>query len=69
MADTKRKEVRKQAAKTHLACPYCEAEIEEAAFPFCKACGVKVLHCPVCHMTIERDSLKCLHCGIDLKEK
>lgn len=61
-------ERKKKVTRVHLTCPYCDAEIAEAAFPYCEACKVKVFRCPVCHMTIERDTLKCPHCGTDLKE-
>ena len=63
MAETKTK-----VTKTHLACPYCDTDIAKAAFPYCEACKVTVLRCPICHMTIERDTLKCPHCGTDIKE-
>jgi hypothetical protein len=67
MADIK-KRTDKKIKKSHLTCPYCDAEIAEAAFPYCEACKVEALRCPICHMMIERDTLKCPHCGADLKE-
>jgi predicted amidophosphoribosyltransferase len=61
-------EKQKKVTGTHLTCPYCDAEIAAAAFPYCEACKVTVLRCPVCHMTVDRDGLQCPHCGADLKE-
>jgi hypothetical protein len=49
-------------------CPFCDEEIAEAAFPYCEACGVKLLRCPACQMPIPRDSEKCPHCGVNIKE-
>ncbi len=49
-------------------CPYCDAEIAEAAFPFCNACGVKVLTCPSCHNPVPRDKEACPTCGADLAD-
>jgi|WetSurMetagenome_2_1015567.scaffolds.fasta_scaffold13564_3 RNA polymerase subunit RPABC4/transcription elongation factor Spt4 len=57
-----------KVAKSHLVCPYCDTDIAEAAFPYCDACKVEALHCPNCHMIIDRDTLKCPHCGADIKE-
>ena len=48
-------------------CPYCDEEIAEAAFPYCEACGLKVLHCPRCHMAVPRDKEICPHCGADIR--
>lgn len=53
--------------KPHF-CPYCDEAIAEAAFPYCEACGLKVLRCPKCGLTIPRDKEKCPHCGADIRK-
>ena len=50
-------------------CPFCDEEIAEAAFPYCEACGVKVLRCPKCGLTVPREQEKCPHCGANIKEE
>jgi predicted amidophosphoribosyltransferase len=50
------------------ACPYCDEEIAEAAFPYCEACGLKVLRCPSCQMPIRRNTEKCPTCGAEVRE-
>jgi predicted amidophosphoribosyltransferase len=52
--------------KAH-SCPFCDADIAEAAFPYCEACGLKMLRCPQCQMPVPRDKEKCPHCGADIK--
>jgi predicted amidophosphoribosyltransferase len=56
----------KSGKKVHT-CPFCEDEIAEAAFPFCEACGLKVLFCPKCGLSVPRNREKCPHCGADMK--
>ena len=53
--------------KAHT-CPYCDEAIAEAAFPYCQACGLKVLRCPACEMVVPKDTRKCPHCGADIKK-
>ena len=48
-------------------CPYCDEDIAEAAFPYCEACGLKVLRCPKCAMVVPREKEKCPRCGADIK--
>ncbi|MBI4284678.1 MAG: zinc ribbon domain-containing protein [Chloroflexi bacterium] len=48
-------------------CPYCDAEIGEASFPFCEACEVMVLSCPKCHKPVTREDKVCPSCGAELK--
>ena len=55
--------------KEHRFCPFCDEEILEASFPFCKACQVTMLHCPVCHKSLPRDNEVCPHCGAEIKAK
>jgi predicted amidophosphoribosyltransferase len=50
-------------------CPYCDAEIAEAAFPYCEACEVEFFSCPKCHGVIPRDEKICPHCGSDIREE
>jgi predicted amidophosphoribosyltransferase len=52
--------------KVHT-CPFCDKAIAEAAFPYCEACGLKVLNCPKCGLAVPRHYKKCPHCGADMK--
>jgi endogenous inhibitor of DNA gyrase (YacG/DUF329 family) len=67
MPEKKTKTTKKTVEKVHLSCPYCDAEIAEAAFPYCEACQVKVFYCPKCRMPVARENRKCPHCGADIK--
>jgi len=49
-------------------CPFCDEEIAEAAFPYCEACSLKVLHCPKCGLALPRDKETCPHCGADIRK-
>ena len=53
--------------KEKRACPYCDAEIAEASFPYCEACAVTVFHCPKCRKPVERDKKVCPNCGAKIK--
>jgi predicted amidophosphoribosyltransferase len=53
--------------KVHT-CPFCDEEIAAAAFPYCQACGVKILRCPSCQLPVPRDKEKCPHCGADIRK-
>jgi predicted amidophosphoribosyltransferase len=57
---------REKFSEPHL-CPYCDAEIAEAAFPFCEACNKKAQVCPQCGAAVARSEQKCPHCGAGLK--
>jgi predicted amidophosphoribosyltransferase len=57
----------KATDKVH-SCPYCDEEIAEAAFPYCEACGLKVLHCPNCETPVRRDTETCPNCGANIRE-
>jgi len=48
-------------------CPYCDAEIAEAAFPYCEVCEVKIFYCPKCREPVPRDKKVCPHCGVEIK--
>jgi Zn-finger nucleic acid-binding protein len=48
-------------------CPYCDAEIAEAAFPYCKACEVEIFHCPKCRKPVPQDKKVCPSCGADIR--
>ncbi len=48
-------------------CPYCDAEIAEAAFPYCEACEVEIFACPKCQQPVPRDKQVCPHCGADIR--
>jgi hypothetical protein len=58
-------ETKKYEKKVHT-CPYCDAEIAEAAFPYCEACKVKVSTCPECGKVVPRDCTKCPECGCEI---
>ena len=53
--------------KKEMCCPYCEGEISEAGFPFCKPCKVDSLKCPACGKKMTRSQKKCPSCGAALK--
>ena len=53
--------------KAHT-CPFCDADIAEAAFPYCEACGLKVLKCPSCEAPIRRNAETCPTCGADIRD-
>jgi predicted amidophosphoribosyltransferase len=59
-------EIKKYEKKAHI-CPFCDAEIAEAAFPYCEACGLKVLYCPGCGATVPRDREECPECGTSMR--
>lgn len=65
MAETDNKS-EKKVTKSHLACPFCEEEIAEAAFPYCEACKVELRRCPKCQTVVERNATKCPECGSKL---
>ena len=50
-------------------CPFCDEEIAEAAFPYCEACAVNMLHCPSCELSVPRGTEKCPHCGADIRKE
>ncbi len=50
-------------------CPYCDEEMTEAAFIYCKACGVTIFYCPECREPLSRDNEVCPHCGADIRGK
>jgi Double zinc ribbon len=50
-----------KAAK--CACPFCEQEMEVAALPFCRTCGVTVQYCVKCEMPAPRNAKVCPKCG------
>ena len=54
--------------REHRHCPYCDDDIAEAAFPYCEACGLQVLTCPKCGISVARDSERCPGCGANIKE-
>jgi len=60
------KKIKKYEKKVHT-CPFCDEAIAEAAFPYCEACGLKVLYCPDCGAAVPRDREKCPYCSADLK--
>lgn len=58
---------KKQVKKSQLACPFCDADIAEAAFPFCEACRQQVTYCPKCKQSVPGGHPKCPHCGAEIK--
>ncbi len=51
------------------ACPFCEADIAEAAYPYCEACGMKVTYCPKCGIAVAAARKNCPACGAELTGK
>jgi len=58
---------KQQKKKGHLLCPYCDEEIMQADFPYCRACRVTVFYCPGCRKPLPREKRVCPHCGIEIK--
>jgi len=56
----------KKGEKKHLFCPYCEAEIIKAVFPYCHACGITIFYCHKCRKPFPRESKVCPHCGTEV---
>ncbi len=56
-----------QSDKEHRSCPFCDAAIAEAAFPYCEACAVQVFTCPQCRKPVPRDKKTCPSCGAKIK--
>ena len=50
-------------------CPYCEEEIFDAGLPYCKPCGVALLYCTRCNISVEREAKVCPRCGGELEWK
>ena len=48
-------------------CPYCEEEILEAGFPYCKPCGVTLRYCAKCDIAVVREAVVCPQCGGELE--
>ncbi len=57
----------RKAEREHRFCPYCDEEISETAFPYCKACEVEVFYCPECKKPLSRNSRICPNCGAEIK--
>ena len=60
---------KREPMKEPCYCPYCDAEITEAVFSYCEACGVEIFSCPICRQPVSRDKKTCPHCGADIKEE
>ena len=50
-------------------CPYCDAEVVEAAFPCREACEVELFYCPKCQQPVLRGKKTCPHCGANIKRE
>jgi len=59
---------KRESAKEPRYCPYCDAEIAEAAFPYCEACEVEIFYCPKCRQPVSRYKQVCPNCGADIRE-
>ena len=53
--------------KEHLFCPYCDAEIMEAASPCCQACRITIFYCHKCQKPLPRENKVCPHCGAEIR--
>ncbi len=49
-----------------LRCPNCDAEIAEAAWPYCQACEAELTYCPHCQKPLGADADQCPYCGADV---
>ena len=58
----------KKSFSEHHSCPFCDAEIAEAAFPYCEACGFRTVPCPGCGLPVASTRDDCPHCGAMMKE-
>lgn len=61
-------ESERRTDKDQHSCPYCNADMAEACFPFCKACGVAIFYCSKCGNPMSRDSKVCPHCRAKVKD-
>lgn len=50
-------------------CPFCDEEIAEASFPWCRTCKVKVVCCTNCGKTFSEEVEKCPECGANIAPK
>jgi len=57
------------AEKEKRTCPYCEGQILEAGYPYCKPCGVTLRFCGRCQIVVEREATVCPRCGGELEWK
>ena len=62
-------EEKNKAIKPRHACPFCDSEIAEAAFPYCEACGFRTEPCPGCGLPVASMRPTCPHCGARMKGK
>ena len=53
----------RKSKQKHQYCPYCDAEIMKANFPYCQSCGVTIFYCPKCRKAVPRDKKVCPSCG------
>mgnify|MGYP001120890356 CR=1 FL=1 len=60
---------KRKAVKGPRYCPYCDMEIAEVSFAYCKACAVEIFYCPKCQQPVPRDKQVCPHCGADIREE
>ena len=56
-----------KAERKHLFCPYCDEEILQADFPYCRVCQITILHCPRCRTPLPREKRVCPNCGAEIK--
>jgi len=61
MGTEKKKEV--------ICCPYCDAEIAEALFPYCQACKITIFYCPACRKPVPKGKEVCPNCGTNIRAK
>jgi len=58
---------KQEKKQEHLSCPYCDEEIMQAAFPYCRTCQVTLFFCPECRKPLPRENRVCPHCGAEIK--
>ncbi len=57
----------REEKKGRCFCPYCDAEIIIANFPYCQVCRITIFYCPKCRKPLPRDNRVCPHCGAEIK--
>jgi hypothetical protein len=44
-------------------CPFCDGELEEQGFPFCKTCNLSIKKCKYCGKPVPAETTVCPECG------
>lgn len=60
---------KKPAEKKSPHCPFCDAEVMAAEWPFCQACHGELVRCTECLTVIPKGKRICPKCGTKVKAK